>query len=173
MQKLIFLLAVASTVPQPAVAQAVSALHQGVRLEVTPRNGKPQTGTLMLLRNDSLFYEPGAAGAHVGSFAFADVRLVRVSRGRSALAGALTKGLIGTGIGMLTGALIASAAWSEESTDFFCGGSRGACAAFGGVIGGPVGLVAGTIYGAAHGNERWETVDLPRRYTDDAGLMKR
>lgn len=132
-------------------------------MEVTPVNGKPQKGTLMLLRNDSLFYETAGAQVQLASFAFADVKSIRVSRGRNALVGALTRGLIGTGIGALTGALIAAAAWSEESTDFFCGGSRGACAAFGGVLGAPVGLVVGTLYGAVHGNERWKTVELPKR----------
>jgi len=162
MQKIIFLIAIASGVPKPTVAQAANALHQGVRIQVTPVNAKPQVGTLMALRNDSLFYAPGAR-AQLASFALEDVKSLKVTRGRNHLLGALTKGLTGAGLGIITGGLIAAAAWSEESTDFFCGGSRGACAAFGGIVGGGFGLVAGTVYGGIRGNERWESVELPRR----------
>jgi hypothetical protein len=41
--------------------------------------------------------------------------------------------------------------------------SRGASAALVGILGGAGGLVVGSIYGAAHGNERWESVELPRQ----------
>jgi len=162
MQKIIFLVAIASGIPRASVAQAANALHQGVRIEVTPVNAKPQVGTLMALRNDSLFYASGAR-AQLAWFALADVKSLRVNRGRNHFRGALTKGLSGAALGIITGGLIAAAAWSEESTDFFCGGSRGACAAFGGMVGGGFGLVTGTVYGGIRGDERWERVELPRR----------
>ena len=96
------------------------------------------------------------------SLAFADVKSVRVSRGRNALGGALLKGLIGTGIGVLSGAILGAATYSKESCDFaIC--SRGQAAVFVGVFGGGIGLVVGSIYGATHGNKRRESVDLPRR----------
>ena len=162
MQKIILLLTVWSAVPRPSVAQAANALQQGVRIEVTTVNAKSQGGTLMSLRNDSLFYAP-RAHARLASLALADIKSVRVSRGRNHLLGAVTKGLAGAAIGVAAGGLIAAATWNEESMDFFCGGSRGACAAFGATMGGGFGLATGTIYGAIQGNERWETVDLRRR----------
>jgi hypothetical protein len=163
MQKIILLLTVLSAFPRPSVAQKADALHQGVRIEVTPVNAKSRAGTLMSLRNDSLFYAPGTGRAQLASLALADIKSIRVSRGRNHLAGAVTKGLAGAGIGIVTGGLIAAATWKEDSMDFFCGGSRGACAAFGAMMGGGFGLATGTIYGAIQGNEHWETVDLRRR----------
>jgi hypothetical protein len=168
MQKIILVLAFGFAVPQPAVAQAANALRQGVRIEVIPVNGKPQTGTLMLLRNDSLFYAPegaqvratSAGGAR--SLAFVDVKSVRVSRGRNALGGALSRGLIGTGIGAGIGAILGAAVLRDaENCSMFCG--AGFRATVVGMFGGGIGLVTGTIYGAAHGNDRWETVELPKR----------
>jgi hypothetical protein len=161
MRKMIFFLATLSAAPQPGVAQASNALHQGVRIEVTTVNAKSHAGTLISLRNDSLFYAP-AMRTQLASLALADIKSVRVSRGRNHILGALTKGLIGAGTGFVAGGLIAGATWKEDSMDFFCGGSRGACAAFGGMMGGGIGLAIGTIYGAIQGNERWETVELRR-----------
>jgi hypothetical protein len=173
MQKIILFLAFVFAVPQPTVAQAANALRQGVRIEVRPVNGKPQTGTLMSLRNDSLLYAPDGAQVRAtsaggaASLAFADVKSVRVSRGRNVLLGVLTKGLIGTGIGAGAGAILFAATYSEPQSSggwgclMIC--SRGATAAVGGVLGGAVGLVVGSIYGAGHGNERWESVELPRQ----------
>ena len=162
MQKIIIAMIVLSAVPRPGVAQTASALRQGVRIEVTTVNAKSRSGTLMALTSDSLFFAPGAR-AQLASLAFADIKSVKVSRGRNHILGAVTKGLVGAGIGSLAGGLIAAATWKEESMDFFCGGSRGACAAFGVMMGGGFGLATGTLYGAIQGNERWETVDLRRR----------
>ncbi len=161
MQKIIIIMAVLLALPQPAVAQASSALTQGVRLEITPVNAKPQVGTLISLTNDSLLID--VKRAQPVSMALTRIKSVKVSRGRSHFRGAVTKGLLGAGLGILTGGAIAGGTWSEESMDFFCGGSRGACVAFGSMMGGSFGLVAGTIYGAIRGDERWESVSLPTR----------
>ena len=167
MQRLTSLFAVLLAVPLAAHAQETNALRNGVRLEITPINGKTQKGRLMAVRNDSLYYAPSGVAQRsisesaAASVAFADVKSVRVSRGRNVLLSAFVHGLIGTAIGAGTGALIAAATWSEKSNDFFCGGSRGACAAFGGVVGSPLGLIAGTIYGLATGYDRWQSVPLP------------
>ena len=179
MKKFFFLLMFAAAVPQPGAAQSLNALRQGVRIEVTPVHGKSQRGTLISLKTDSLFYAPDRSASADGLtknsvvLGLVDVRTVRVSRGRSALAGALSKGLLGTGIGILSGAILGAASYSESkptcaANSYFCIGcivicSRGQAAGLGGVLGGGVGLVAGSIYGATHGNERWESVDLPRR----------
>jgi hypothetical protein len=168
MQKIILFLAFVFAVPQPAVAQAANALRQGVRIEVTPVHGKSQTGMLMSLRNDSLFYAPDGAQVRAtlargaAPLAFADVKSVRVSRGRNVLLGVLTKGLIGTGIGAGTGAIFGAAILRDpENCDMFCG--AGVRAAVVGVYGAAIGLIVGSIYGAGHGNERWESVELPRQ----------
>lgn len=162
MKKIIFLFTVLLAVPRPSIAQSASALHQGVRIEVTTVNSKSQAGTLMSIRNDSLFYAPGAR-AQLTSLGLGDIKSIRVSRGRNHILGAITKGLVGAGIGSVAGGLIAAATWKEESMDFFCGGTRSSCGAFGVMMGGGFGLATGTLYGAIQGNERWETVDLRRR----------
>ena len=169
MQRFTSLIALLLTVPLASHAQETNALRNGVRIEVTPVRGKAATGRLLFVRSDSMFYSPSGRSAAsisesgVTSMALADVKTVKVSRGRNVLLSALVHGVIGTAIGAGTGALIAAATWSEKSNDFFCGGSRGACAAFGGVVGSPLGLVFGTIYGLATGYERWQSVPLPGR----------
>jgi hypothetical protein len=162
MRKIILLVALSCGIPEMIAAQEASLLQRGARIEVTPLKAKRGAGRLISVGNDSLFYlrDPGA---HSESVALSDITRIRVSRGRDHVVGALTKGLMGTGIGMLTGGLIAAATWKEGSVDFFCGGSRGACAAFGSTVGGTFGLVGGILYGAISGNERWENVPLPRR----------
>jgi len=164
MQKLTLLLALAIGLPQYAVAQAVSALHQGARIEVVSVNGKRHTGRLMSLRNDSLFYAPQGSGilSTPASLAFAKVESVRVSRGRNVFLSAVTKGLAGTVIGGITGAMLGAATHSKDDHGFFTS-TRSQAAAFYGMLGGAGGLVVGTISGAAYGNERWERVELPRR----------
>lgn len=181
MQTLILVLAFVSAVSQSVAAQAVDALRQGVRIQVIPVAGKAQTGTLTSLRNDSLFYERDQRGrvrdinaSSAASLALASVKSVQVSRGRSALRGALTKGLLGTGIGLLSGAILGAAAYSDPPpancapNSIICLGclvicSRGEAAVALGALGGSLGLIVGSIYGATHGNERWESVELPRR----------
>lgn len=177
MRKIIIALVVVSAVSaasQQAAAQAVETLRQGVHIEVRQVNGKPQTGTLMSLRNDSLVFtsDPratatGLSKSQTKSVAFADVKSVRVSRGRSKLGGMLTKGLLGTGIGILSGALVGGLTYTHQTSQtgwgcfMIC--SRGEAAAVVGVLGGGIGLIAGSIYGVSHGSESWETVELPRR----------
>ena len=168
MQRLILVLAMSIAVAQAGVAQAVNALRQGARIEITPVNGKPQTGRLMVLRNDSLFYAPAGVSVRsisvsgASSLAFADVKSVRVSRGRNVFVSAIVKGLIGTGIGALGGGILGAATYSEGSTDWFTS-TRGAKAFTFAVLGGAGGLIVGSIYGVGNGYERWEAVDLPRR----------
>jgi hypothetical protein len=180
MLKIIPVLILFSAVAAPVAAQNADALRQGVRIQVMPVEGKAQTGTLISLRNDSLFYSRDQHGrihdvntSSTSSFAYADVKSVQVSRGRSALGGALTKGLLGTGIGLLSGAILGAATYSDPPpadcapNSFFCLGcivicSRGQAAVAVGALGGGLGLIAGSIYGATHGNERWESVALPK-----------
>jgi hypothetical protein len=173
MQKYFFLLAFAAAVPQPGAAQSLNALRQGARIEVTPVHGKSQTGTVVLLGSDSLFYIPdrsadagGLRSTSATSLGFADLRSVRESRGQSRLAGARWGGLIGTGIGVFGGAILGAATYSKPKPNgsgclMFC--SRGSVAAYGGAVGSGIGLWAGLIAGVITGRERWESVDLPRR----------
>lgn len=181
MLKIILALTLVSAASNPVAAQAADSLRQGMRIQVTPVAGKPQTGTLISLRNDSLFYERDQQGRVRGinassavSLALPSVKSVQVSRGRSALGGTLTKGLLGTGIGLLSGAIIGAATYSDpppcSSDSFVCpifrclyGCSRGDAAAMLGALGGGLGLIIGSIYGATHGAERWESVELPRQ----------
>ena len=169
MQKCFFLLlAFAAAVPRPGAAQSLNALRQGVRIEVTPVHGNPETGTVMSLGSDSLVYIPDRA-AHAGdlrstsstSLGFADLRSVRVSRGRSRAAGALRGGLIGIGTGILGGAVLAAVTF-KRNPKYDCSCSRGSTAAYGGVVGSGIGFWPGLIAGAIIGRERWESVDLPR-----------
>ena len=174
MRQIIIALVFVSAVSQRAAAQAVETLRQGVHIEVRQVNGKPQTGTLMSLGNDSLVFATDPRATATGlrksqttSLAFADVKSVRVSRGQSKLGGILTKGLLGTGIGMLSGAIVGGATYTQQTSQtgwgcfMIC--SRGAAAAFVGGVGGAIGWIAGSIYGASHPNESWETVELPKR----------
>lgn len=168
MQRLIAFLPLLLAVPHPADAQAANALRNGVRIEVTSVRGKSGTGRLMLLRSDSLFYLPsensvGSRSESVSSIALADVKSVRVSHGTNRLLGLLTKGLIGTAIGAGGGALFGAATWSEsDRVDFFLSTRKSSAAIFG-LLGGATGLVIGSIYGVARGNEQWESVSLPGR----------
>ena len=168
MQRLIPILAIMIALPRPSYAQEANALRAGVRVEVTSVTGKTRTGRIMSVRNDSVFYAPAGVSSRAisesdaSSFAFADVKSVRVSRGRNAFTGALSKGLIGTGIGILSGMAFGTLFFRDpDGCTMICG--TGVHAAAGGVIGGAFGLIGGVIYGAANGGERWESVSLPGR----------
>jgi len=170
MQRLIPILAIMIALPRPSGAQEANALRAGVRVEVTRVSGKPQTGRFMVIRNDSLFYAPTSVALHsvserdAASVALADVKSVRVSRGQSRATSALTKGFLGAGVGALIGALIGGSMYTEQTSTSgwgcFAICSRGASAALVGGFGGVVGLISGSIYGATHGNDSWETVAL-------------
>jgi hypothetical protein len=168
MQRLTFVLALLIALPQAGLAQAVDALRQGARVEVTATSGESNTGTLLTVSGDSVRFTPDRRSAHrlnspaTVSLAVGDVKSVRVSRGRNHLAGAVTKGLIGTGVGIVGGALLGVLAFHDSKyCDMFCG--PGFHATVGGILGGAGGLIVGTVAGASSGNERWERVDLPRR----------
>jgi hypothetical protein len=162
MHKIILLVAVISGTPQLTRAQDFNALRQGARIDVTPFTSKHQVGTLILVTGDSLFYTPEGR-EQSKSIALSKLRLIKVSQGRSHSSGALRGFIIGTLVGAAGGATIAAATWKEDSMDFFCGGSRGACAAFGAGMGGVFGLATGTLFGALAGTERWQSVQLPRQ----------
>ena len=87
MQRLILIFAIMLALPQPADAQQVAALRKGLRIEVTPLSGKIQTGRIMSVRNDSLFYAASGVSSRAiresdaSSVAFADVKSVRVIGG--------------------------------------------------------------------------------------------
>lgn len=174
MRKFFLLVTIAFTLPQASGAQAMNALQQGARIEVTPIRGKARTGNLMSLEKDSLFYsfggsvksdEPG--NNHTASLALAEVKSVRVSRGRNHVIGLLTKGLLGTAVGVATGSLLGAATYNaadNRNSDGFClVCTRGQNAALAGFIGGALGLVGGSVYGGITGNDRWENVDLRKR----------
>ncbi len=173
MQRLILTLAIVLAVPPRIQAQEANALRRGIRVEVTRVSGKPQTGRFMVIRNDSLFYAPTSVALRsvserdAASVAFADVKSVRVSRGQNRATSALTKGFLGAGVGALIGALIGGSMYTEQTSTSgwgcFAICSRGAAAALVGGFGGVVGLVSGSIYGASHGKDTWETVALPGR----------
>jgi hypothetical protein len=167
MKRLILALVVMLAVSQTVDAQEVNALRKGVRVEITPMSGKSESGRIMSIRNDSLFYAPNGVSVRsisesgATSLAFADVKSVRVSHGRNVLLSVIVKGLLGTAIGAGSGAILGAATW-HHNTDFFTY-SRGAATAFYGILGGAGGLIVGTIYGAGNGYEHWETVSLPGR----------
>src|SRR5258708_35470015 len=100
MQRLILILAIMIALAHCSDAQEVSALRAGVRVEVTCMTGKPQTGRIMSVRNDSVFYAPAGVSLRsisesgATSLAFADVKSVRVSHGRNVLLSMIVKGLL-------------------------------------------------------------------------------
>lgn len=134
--------ALLAVLPQHGFAQNANALREGVRIEVTTVHGSPRTGTLIRLRNDSLFYslsDPRArAMTETGAvlLAYADVKSVRVSHGRNVLLSILEKGLIGTALGGAAGAGLGAATW-RPSNDFFTS-TRPQAAAFYGFLAGQV-----------------------------------
>ena len=87
---------------------------------------------------------------------------VHVSGGRNRPLGALVNGLMGLGIGAAAGA-VAGAAFHKESdcSSFICfNTSRSQDTTFAALVFGPLGAVAGSMYGAVRGRERWEPVAL-------------
>jgi hypothetical protein len=162
MRKLLCLLAVFICLGHKAIAQSSADLQTGARIKVTSTKGKTQTGKFMGASHDSLFYSTG--GSSTGpdvSLRYGEVVSVKVSRGRSAARGMLTKGLFGTAIGGATGILVGILASDRLKNDPWLGTPNQSEAAFG-FLGGLIGFTTGTIVGAVHGNERWEEVALPR-----------
>lgn len=143
--------------PMAVVAQQTAVLKQGIRIEVTPLRGKAGTGTFGSVTSDTLKFVRDDATGSRAAVALGDVRSVRVSAGRSHGRGFLKGALIGTGAGIVTGAIIGAASYSGP--DFFVQNRRQS-AAFGGFLIGLGGLVAGSAFGALAGTEVWRPVDL-------------
>lgn len=171
MRQLILLVTIAAASPSLASAQDVASLRQGVRVEVTTKGGKAQTGTLLSLTSDSLTFARDSRANATASIGIGNMSSVRVSQGRSSGGGAMRSGLIGSGIGILAGGVLGAMMYTkpESCPDAYCFitnglyGSRGNLAAAVGVAGGAAGLIVGSVYGAVTGREKWKDVMLPKR----------
>jgi hypothetical protein len=158
-----------------ASAQRASELSSGARVRITPEQGRSFVGTVVSSTPDSITLMGERPVAEVRT-AYGNVKAVEVSNGRGRLKGALVKGLIGLGGGIVAGAAIGAATYSEPeerectpdpnalgfnclfANSCFMVCSRTEAAAFVGVLGGGAGLIIGTIAGAITGHESWTTV---------------
>src|SRR5438105_15040775 len=156
MQRLIAVLAISLAAAvvdaSPVQSQAVSALRTGVRIEVTPVTGKTTTGWFSSVMDDSLSFVIDDAAASREKVSLADLRLVRMSQGRSHARGAGRGALLGLLAGALGGGLIGAFSDTHASNCFpFC--SRSGQVIVGTMGGGALGLVGGLVFGAAQGIE--------------------
>lgn len=171
MRQLILCVTIAAASPALAAAQDVASLRQGVRVEVTAKGSKAQTGTLLSLSGDSLTFARDSRANTTASLGLGSITSLRVSQGRSSAGGAMRSGLIGSAIGILAGGVTGAMIYTkpESCADIYCfitngpAGSRGHTAAFVGAAGGVAGLIVGSVYGVATGREKWQVVTLPKR----------
>jgi hypothetical protein len=154
-----------------ASAQRASELQEGVRVRVTRSHGRSVVGTYLGAEMDSVrVLQEGHERPQ--RLPAGDVSKIEVSRGRSRAKGALIKGLIGLGIGAVSGAIVGAATYSDSDStvcnaDFGCGPafcilicSKSQAAGLVGTIGAAAGLVIGTITGVVTGQEQWQTATL-------------
>lgn len=138
-------------------AQQTADLRIGVRVQVTDQSRHKATGTLQSLSNDSLTYIVGDSA--IFKVSLSKVQLIQVSRGRNHARGALKGGLIGIGLGILTGGTIGGVTYKKpQSCEWFCLRNRRAATAFGGALGGIAGVTLGLVMGTVIGVEEWDPV---------------
>src|SRR5215218_7860205 len=132
-------------------AQSASAIRPGARVRITQEGQKPRVAVLVA---------PGADAVPLAEVSRLDVS---TGRHRKLLKGALV-GTLGAGT---VGALLGAATYSPcESTEFFgCfmePTSQGESALLGGIVGGALGLIVGTLAGLPT-RESWHQVPLEAR----------
>lgn len=160
--RLLSLLLAASLVPTSIIAQVVAPVAVGSRVRYWERAGgdTPTVAIVDGISDDTLLLRRGgsALDAHVPRSSI--IRMdVSAGRMRSHATGALG----GLGLGVLAGAMgggIASATTRRKSGLCDCV-PTGLNIAVGAVLGGVLGLVAGTIIGIPR--EHWQGVSLPSR----------
>lgn len=133
----------------PVDAQEAASLRQGIRIRVTPVQGKAEVGTFTRIAGDSLSYVSARAPYVPLNLALSEVKRVEVSAGLNRGRGALIDGLLGTGIGVAAGAILGAARYDTAAPL--------------GAVGGAAGLVIGSVLGAIRGRESWRAVPLSNR----------
>ncbi len=174
MNRIFALIAVVASVvlASNADAQRVNQIQTGVRVRVTRTEGRPLIGSFIGVEGDSVRVMPEGASQAVRATAEREMTKIEVSGGRSRAKGALIKGLIGLGIGAVSGAILGAATYSDNNAtsctpNFGCGPewcificSKSQAAGLVGVLGGSAGLVLGAVAGIATGQEQWDTATL-------------
>jgi hypothetical protein len=153
------ILAFALLFPALAHTQAPEVL-QGARVRVTAPSGllDRHVTTVMDVRGDSIVLGVAGGSQTVG---FADVTALDVSTGRRTRV--LRDAGLGLGAGVIVGAIAGALTFEECVPDTFLGclmapESRADAAAFGGLVLGAAGLVAGAVVGIFDRADRWESV---------------
>jgi len=126
-------------------------------------------GTLEGIAGDTLFIRPNT-GAPLFSVAPREGRQIFFSNGRRSSAG--RGALIGTGVGVVTGAIIGFAGGEDCSGGEWLCFDRGTMAAAGALVVGATGLVAGIIVGAFSSHEVWVPADGPVRARPVVGVTE-
>ena len=141
------------------VAQDLHSLQQGVRIRIQPNEGHSMVGSFLGVRDDSLRLSREGADSSFRSYPLAGIRGVDVSRGRRRGGDALVYSVRGFVAGAAVGVL---SAFLVNPCPPWCGsGPSGSnLAAIAGLEFGGFGILVGSIYGAAHSREIWETVPV-------------
>src|SRR5687767_5407071 len=141
-----------------AGAQDLSGLQAGAKLKID-RAGKPTVeGVLLDVSTDSVRLRTITGSWTVPRAEFTQVRVSRGGEGRGR--SALRKGGIGALGGIVVGAALGLADGDDPAGGWFSmtGPEK---AALGGTVLGTIGLIVGSVIGAATPTERWEPVPLP------------
>lgn len=143
--------------PLDAQRQSVSP---GDRVRVSARSFPRVSGTVLDARPDSLVLR--ARGGDTIQAAWADVRTLDVSGGRSRVGTAVRYGGIGLLTGAAAGAVLGYTTYHEDDDDWcilICSpGDAGlAGAAFFGIVGGATGVLSGAVFPA----QRWRRAETP------------
>jgi len=145
-------------------AQSASAIRPGARVRITQEGQKPRVAVLVAPGADTVLVR-WAEHTSTVAVPLAEVSRLDVSTGRHRK---LLKGaLVGTLSAGTVGALLGAATYSPcESTEFFgCfmePTSQGESALLGGIVGGALGLIVGTLAGLPT-RESWHQVPLEAR----------
>jgi len=147
----------------PTGAQDLASLQRGVRIRVQPNVGDSRTGTYVGVSSDSLHYMNESSKSVSAVIPMDQVKSVQVSAGRGRGQGLLRGALIGGALGLVGGAILGAATYSDSGDGWcFFACSRGETALLFGTLLGGGGAIGGSIYGGIKGSERWRAVPLGR-----------
>lgn len=143
-----------------SVAPLAAQVPDSSRVRVSTRSGSQWTGILLSTRADTLHMRPAGWGDAL-AIPFDSISSLKVSEGTQRHV--RKDALIGAGIGMLTGAVLAAASY-QDCTGSWClyDYGRGGDAVFGGALGLFVGGAIGGVVGAIK-REEWRSVPVPQR----------
>jgi hypothetical protein len=143
-----------------ASAQSVSDLQRGARIKVTPATGKERTGAFVSFANDSLSFVINDVSATRLVLPLAQVKSVRVSKGRNRSRGSVKGLIIGSLAGVAAGAMVGAASTTRARGDCILDCTKSQSAMFAGIFYGSLGVIGGAIVGGIVGSEDWQRIDL-------------